>query len=213
MLTPAQLTALKADIAANANTIDFGGQVQIKDLPNSNDANNEIALQWYRKMPASDFFGNYARVPAESVFNAINWKNYTMADLPAVAAVPSAPTTAETYALNLHVARATFANGFAMNLQTMLIGRTNIDATKSSMVSGIKDATNADMPTGANGASLKGGWAGIQKILCRKGNNIEKLLATITAGTGTGADDTHAAVFTYEQIITGDDITQARNSP
>lgn len=55
-LTSGQLTTLKNDIVANTFTIDFGGsQVQIKDLPNSPDANVEIA-NWYNGFPAVDYW-------------------------------------------------------------------------------------------------------------------------------------------------------------
>jgi hypothetical protein len=46
-LTSSQYTALKADIAANTNTVSFGGaDIQIRNLPNTGDANVEVAA-WY----------------------------------------------------------------------------------------------------------------------------------------------------------------------
>lgn len=55
----AQLTALKADITANTNTIPAGRPLAgtaINALPNTADANAEIAL-WYGLFPATDFWG------------------------------------------------------------------------------------------------------------------------------------------------------------
>ena len=52
MLTTAQLQTLKADIAANTNTING---VQIKDMPNSGDANFAIA-KWYSQTATPDFY-------------------------------------------------------------------------------------------------------------------------------------------------------------
>lgn len=55
ILTQAQKTTLKNAIANNANTIDFGGQTAINALPNTLDANNEIALQWYNQLESPAF--------------------------------------------------------------------------------------------------------------------------------------------------------------
>ena len=55
MLATDQLATMKADIAANTATVPFGGQsVQIKDLPNTEDANLEIA-KWYSSI-GSDYW-------------------------------------------------------------------------------------------------------------------------------------------------------------
>ena len=56
MLSSAQLAALKAHVAANTNTIQLGPDVvQIKDTPNSPDANNEVAA-WYNGNASPDFW-------------------------------------------------------------------------------------------------------------------------------------------------------------
>lgn len=55
MLTTAQLQTLKTDIAANTATVQFGGSpVQINALPNTPDANAEIAA-WYNGQASPSF--------------------------------------------------------------------------------------------------------------------------------------------------------------
>jgi len=203
-LTAAQKTTLKTDIAANTNTVVIGGTTfQIKDIgvgDRSTEAAQKVAA-WYNLLCAVDFFGNYSSVPADAIFNAVSWKNYTPTD-------PGPTDTAQNAAI--HAARTALAGAFQMNLQTMLIGRATIDATKASTVQGLKDCTNADMPMGTAGAAVKGGWSGASGViaaLCRKGTNAEKLFAN-TSG-GSGADSTHAATFTVEGSLSSQDILDA----
>lgn len=202
-LTAAQITALAADIATNTATAP-GTSGQISALAHT--ADNAFAVAaWYNLFPATDFFGNYASVPMSAIKSAIKFKNYTPTD-----AVPaSGSTTQITNDLLNHVGRSLFAQTFQLSLNNLFITGTSFDATNANLVSALKDATNSNMPTGASGANQTGGWSGatgVQTVLCRKGTNAEKLLATITAGTGTGADNTHAAVFTFEGQVNVADI-------
>lgn len=57
MFTSDLYAALKADIAANTATVTYqGNQVAIKDLPNTGDANNEIA-NWYNQAVSPAYWG------------------------------------------------------------------------------------------------------------------------------------------------------------
>jgi hypothetical protein len=204
-LSPAQLAALKADIAANTTVISSSGQqTPINELPQTDDAAFDIA-QWYNQFPGTDFFGNYRTVPYEKVANAINWKNYTPAD-----AIPTDT------ALNVAIwqARSLACQGYMFNLQTLLTGRATIDATNANLVQGIKDATLTVIPSGANGTLQSGGWGVIQAVLCRRGTKAEKLLATAGApGSATDGSATNkAATFTFEGSLDVADVRTARAS-
>lgn len=73
-LTPTQLTTLKADIAANANTIPAGrpfAGTAINALPNNSDANAEIAL-WYNGDASPSFTVWKTSVSLGAIGNAMN---------------------------------------------------------------------------------------------------------------------------------------------
>lgn len=209
-LTAAQLLALKNDIAANQHVINVPGvgQVQIRNAGADGTAADAIAA-WYNQIistnvplvgtaPEADFFGNYATVPVADIFNQIIWKNFTPTD-----AIPVGSNTL----VDVNIGRCLVIQSQQINLGNMLTGRLTLDCTKANTVQGLKDSTN-NVPAGANGANISGGWAGIQTVICRKATNLEKLLAD-TSGN-TGADSSHAATFTFEGQITGTDVQKAR---
>lgn len=82
-LTPAQLQAIKTDIAANTATVQFGGEaVQIRNLPLNDDANFAIAA-WYNGVAAPDFWVWRTNVSREEIYNSTspdattwNWTTY-----------------------------------------------------------------------------------------------------------------------------------------
>lgn len=117
------------------------------------------------------------------IYDQITWANFTPNDLPPVAAIPSAPTTAETYALDLWRARSLQCQGKQFNLQTMLMGRIYTNAAKASIRAGLQDALTA-IPSGAAGVNRSGGWANVQTALYRKAVLGEKIVST---GTGSAA--------------------------
>lgn len=64
-MTDAQKIALKADIAANMNTVDVGGSpVQINQVPNTGDTNPAVA-DWYN-LPAAPAFTVYKKLVSTS---------------------------------------------------------------------------------------------------------------------------------------------------
>lgn len=220
-LTQAMLTSLKNDIAANVTTItvtyDNGFQLvnqQIKNLPHDGTTANAIAA-WYNLLPGTAFFANYSNVPLALVKGGIKGKNYTPTDAPPTAAVPSTPTSAETYALSLHTARTLFAQAFQLAVNNLLLAADSFDATNATLVSALQDATSTNMPTGAAGANQTGGWATtVKPAICRKASNAEKLLAD-TSG-GNGSTNLLAATLLYDSgrdgLLTGPDIVNAWNS-
>lgn len=196
MLTPAQSTALAADIAANTALI---GGTAINALPQTADNAGAVA-DWYSQPAAPSFFGNYRNVPLSAIRGAVTFKNFTPNDLPPASAASNAGIVESLRYLN----RLVMAQTLQLNLNNIFLGLTSFDATNANLVAALKDATNTDMETGTAGAARKGGWPTVQTVICRAGNRVEKLLAD-TAG-GNGAANTTAATFTFEGAVTGDDI-------
>jgi hypothetical protein len=167
-MTPAQLSALATDIAANTATA-LGTTGQIKDLAHSEDNAFAVAA-WYSLAAVPDYFVWGKDIPASLIFDAVMWANYTPAD--------AADSTV------LYQNRAMLIQTKQMNLQLLLQGRAVFDASKKNLRSGLNDATT-NLPSGVLGASRSGGWATILPFLSRKANSIEKLFA-IDDGAGIG---------------------------
>lgn len=210
-LTAAQITALHDDIAANANTVLINNvSTQIKNVAHDQGDNAFAVAAWYNLFAAVDFFGNYSSVPLGAIKAAIAHKNYTPGDQP-----PASGATAQaTNDALLYLNRMLLGQSFQMEINNLLLVGNTFDATNASLVSSLKDATNTDMPLGANGVAQKGGWggaSGVQSVICRKGNRVEQLLATKGAGGSNtdGSTNLKAATFTYEGIIGVPDIVSA----
>lgn len=202
-MTPAQLQTLKADIAANTNTING---VQIKDMPNSADANDAIA-NWYSAIASPDFFVFRSNIPANEISDQVTWANYTPQD-----AIASDGSNAAVW----H-ARSLACQGKQFNLQLLLPSGQLFNAGRINLRAGLNDATTA-LPSGANGASRSGGWTGILAILRRQALRVEKLFAVQTSGVGvTGGDPlggtTNPALLVVENAVTANEIDAARNLP
>lgn len=180
-LTPAQNATLKAAILAD-NTLNV--------FPNTNDGNNDLANA-LKAVASPDWYVWQTAVPINDINDTITWANFTPQD---------APDGTQTWAN-----RSLACQGKQFNLQTMLVGRTSLDASKANLRSGLQDCTTG-LPSGASGATKSGGWANIQLILSRKANKLEKILST---GTGTQATP---ATMVLEGSITSDEVAAARNS-
>jgi hypothetical protein len=75
-LTPAQLAALKADIAANTNQVLHGGVLTaINTLPNNSDANFAIA-DWYNLLASPAWIVWRTDVPVKDCKKATTWTEY-----------------------------------------------------------------------------------------------------------------------------------------
>lgn len=184
-LTPAQNSALKADISADP---------VLSAIPNTADGAYEIAAA-YNLLAAVDFMVWRTDAPTLSIFDAITWANYT----------PNDPPDATVIFTN----RTLLAQTKQMNLQNMLTSRSQIDASKSNIRAGLRDAVIA-LPTGTNGAMTSAGGTSGATVLAacmRKALRIEKLFAGANATTGPAT----AALLVYEGQIQYSDIQAARN--
>lgn len=180
-LTSAQLATLKAAILAD-NTLNA--------FPNTDNGNGDLANA-LNAIASPDWLVWQTAVPVDAINDAITWANFTPQDT---------PDNTVTWSN-----RSLACQGKQFNLQTMLVGRSTLDASKSNLRAGLQDALTA-IPSGASGASKNGGWANVQAILSRKAKLIEKILST-----GTGSQATPATMG-YEGTVTGDDVTRARNT-
>ena len=201
MLTAAQLTTLKADIAANTNTIPAGqpwsgsfAGTQIKNVPGTGDGNAAVA-GWYN-LATSPAFIVWRDLPIETVLNTITYANMTPLD-----AVPTDT------ALNTSIwqARALSCQGKQFNLQNLTIGRSTAPMKRTNFRAAMQDCLT-NLPAGAGGSTIAANWVGVRDAAKFTAANIEKLFATGTGTSGSPAD------LTFEGSITGDDVDQARNS-
>jgi hypothetical protein len=210
-LTFAQLAALKADIAANANTIPagqpwtgaFAGQ-QIKAVPSSGDGNAAIA-GWYGLTASPDFLVWRTDAPVKDILDAITWANYTPASAVDDATLTTALLAAQRQTQLLAIQTK------QMNLQNMVIGREQIDASKVNIRAGLRDCV-VNLPAGASGANIQAAGASginVMNVLTRKANSVEKLLVTSSATTG----GVTASIMGFEGTISGSDVEQVRNLP
>jgi hypothetical protein len=159
-LTQAQVDLLVADIAVNRASINAGDTAG--------------AAAFYNALAVPDFLVWNPSTPTKDLMDAITWANMTPTDI-----VPDATATAPVAATWL--GRAIACQGKQFNIQTILVGRDFIDATKANVRAGLQDALS-NLPSGLAGAAVSGGWASVKIALTRKATRLEKLLAT---GTGT----------------------------
>ncbi len=154
-MTPAQQTALKADIL---NT------PALADLISSNPG----AITTFYNTPAT---GPYivwqTAFPVKNAYDQIIWANLTPNDLP--------DTT------QVWMNRALACQGKQFNIQTMLQGRDSIDASKANIRAGLQDGLT-QIPSGVAGANRMAGWSNLQTAMQRNASNVEKLFAV---GSGT----------------------------
>jgi hypothetical protein len=186
-MTPAQLVAIKNDIAA---------AVDLNVFPNNDDGNDAIA-RLYNIIAVPNQFVWRTDTPVKDIFDAIDWSKYTPVDV--------ADGTA------IYTNRLLAIQTKQMNLQTMLFGRTSIDASKPNIRAGLRDAVIA-LPAGVNGnLVVSGGASGVTVLnactrLCTR---IEKLLL-LNNNTQTGT--VAAGIMGFEGAVTAADINAARNS-
>jgi hypothetical protein len=211
-LTPAQLTALKTDALANTNTIpagqpwtgSFSGQ-QVKDVfaNTSGDASAAVA-GWYGLTASPNFSVWQTAAKVKDILDAITWANFTPTSAVDDATLTTALIAAQRQTQLLAIQTK------QMNLQNMVIGRDTVDASKANIRAGLRDCV-VNLPSGAAGANVQAAGASgvtVMNTLTRLANNIEKLLVTSSATTGTVT----ASIMGYEGSISGNDVDQARNS-
>lgn len=218
-LTLAQLQELKADIAANANTIPAGfawtnsfAGVAVSAVPNSSDGNATVA-GWYNQIATGPFLVFRTNAPNSDIFNQILFANYTPVD--AITGANAAQWTACSMA----------CQGKQFNLQIMVQPGGNVNAGLVNVRKGLKDAMTA-LPTGTSFASQDGGWNATlnttPNVLTRSATFAEKLFAVVTSGPlaggtaalGTGGvqGTSNVAALVFEGSINGDVVANARIS-
>lgn len=185
-MTPSQITAIKADIAASPDLV--GKQdYQIAALYN------------LPAVPNYDVWRTEA--PVKGVYEAIDGTKYTPADTPLLADLPAKAA----WFLNL----CGMINIKQMQLQNLLIGKTEIDASKAGTRSWLKDAVTG-VPAGPNGAAINPGGANataVMNTLIRPALRIEKLLVLRTEQTGVVT----AGVMGREGTISPQEISDVLN--
>ena len=184
MLTPAQIATLKADILLNADT----------NTQPAGSTGNAAIMALYNAASSTDVWQTSA--PVQAVYDSIDWSKFTPVDV--------ADSTV-TYTNRLMLIQTK-----QMNLQSILQGRTSVDASKANLRAGLRDAVIA-LPAGTAGASVTaGGASGVTVLtaLTRKANRYEKLFATATATTGTVT----ANLLVVEGLLSVDDLQLARES-
>jgi hypothetical protein len=187
-LSPAQLQTLKQDIAANTNLING---VAINTLPQNGDTNFDIA-NWYNGIASPDFYVYRNNIPVQEVYDKITWSNLTPSDV---------ADGTQTWAN-----RSLACQGKQFNLQIILQGQNQIDATKSNIRAGLQDCLT-NIPSGAGGATVAAGWVTVRDSLYTPAKNAEKLFAT-----GTGTTGSPATRVVYGNI-SAQDVDSARNLP
>lgn len=178
-LTTAQQQALKADIAAD---------VTLNALPNNSDSSFAIAAAYNT---VGTFVVWKSSTSAADIFDQIVWANMTPADTP--------DTT------QIWLNRNMQCQSKQLNLQTMLVGRDQVNSGKANVRTGLQDALT-NVPSGAAGALQSAGWTNVRLTMQRNATRAEKLFAT---GTGTQGSP---AVLVFEGSLSYQDIDAARNS-
>ena len=180
MLNDTQLVTLRAAIDADpvlVQAISAGSVNVVVDAFNA---------------PAStDFTVWKTSVRTENVFDAISWSALTPADTPNGTAA--------------YTNRFLACQGKQFNLQIMIQGKAAISSGRANIRAGLQDATT-NIPSGAGGAPLTGGWLAIKPAMTRPATRIERLFATGTGTAGNPGD------LGFEGKVTYQDIEQARNS-
>lgn len=155
-LTPAQNALIKADIIAKPD---------LAVQPNNADGNIEIArLYNLPSNPVVKVWATNAKV--SDISDAIQWDKFTPVD--------AADET------NIYTNRLLLIQTKQINLQSLLQGRTTVDASKPNVRAGLRDAVIA-LPAGVAGAAVSaGGVSGVNVLnaCLRTATRLEALLST-----------------------------------
>lgn len=129
----------------------------------------------------------------QSIYDQVTWANMTPADSPDGTA--------------LYTNRALACQGKQFNLQTILQGRSVLNATINTLRAGLQDALTT-LPCGAGGAVVSAGWVGVRDTaLKRQARLWEKALANTAGGNGAQATP---AVPVLEGVLQPNDVIAIR---
>ena len=179
-----QLQALRTAILADATAL---AEWNIGDDTGVANRMNQIDVT---------FFLWRSDASVQTIFEQITWANLTPAD---------APDSTQTW-----MNRALACQGKQFSIQTMLTGRSTLDATRSTLRSGLQDALT-NVPSGTGGAAVSAGWVGVRDTaLKRNAKLVEKALADTSSGNGLIGTP---AVPVFQGNLMPDDIPQIRMAP
>jgi hypothetical protein len=187
-LTPAQLVTLKAAIDADG---------ALSAIPNTPDGAYAIADAFNAPAsPAAYVWRSYT--DADTIKNAITWKNLTPTD---------APDGTQAWAN-----RSLACQGIQFNIQTLLSsGMSQLATGRLAIRQGLQDALST-VPSGAGGASQDAGWAGVSGVkaaITRVATRLEKLFQT--GGSGTTGSPWISAFVGDPYTVTYQEVLAARN--
>lgn len=199
-LTTTQLAALK--LAINNDPV-------LSAIPNSTDGAYAVADE-LKKYPTVDFLVWMTNAPTQNIIDAIDGDKYTPVDVVPVAVIPDTPTEGEKFKLKQYEARILACQTKQISLQTLVIGRETINASKVNVRKWLQDAV-IKCPAGAAGALVHpGGASGATTLTAclRKASRGEQILAAGFATTGTVTGN----LLGFEGTLSNQDVEAARNS-
>lgn len=161
-MTPAQLTALKAFILGGTDAAVTAAAT----------ARNDGEVARLLNLPSAIYVWK-TTVPASEIFDAISWANLTPTD-------PADGTL-------LWQNRAMVCQGKQNSLMLLLQGQDQISSGKSLIRAGLNDALS-NLPSGASGTVLGGGWLTVKAAMYRLATVAEALFA-VGAGTTAAPSD------------------------
>jgi len=180
-LTPAQLTALATDIANDAT---------LNAITKNADGFVAIAAAYNLVVTSPGTFWVYrSNVPVQEIFDQIVWANFTPVD--------AADGT------TLWQNRSMAAQGKSLNLQTLLMGQTQVNANKTNVRAGLQDGLT-NLPTGTSGGTVAAGWTGVRdNVLARAATRAEKLFAGTNNPSGHDGSTAALAVILAASAVAG----------
>lgn len=129
-------------------------------------------------------------VPVQDIFEAIMWANMTPASTPDGTA--------------LWTNRNLQCQSKQLALQTMLVGRESLNASKANIRAGLQDSLTA-VPSKADGTTQAAGWVAVQEVMKRAATIAE---ASLSIGTGTSASP---ATMTFEGLVSYAEASMIRS--
>lgn len=169
-MTPAQLSTVRTAVIADPTAAAY------------RTAGNAFELRaWLNAVPQSGAVSVWRTdAPVAAVLDAIDFSKYTP-----TAALDDATLTTSLLC-DQRQAQLMAIQTKQMNLQTMVFGRTALDASKPNIRAGLRDAV-IGLPSGAAGAAISAGGAGGQTVLTactRSARRVEAMLVGADATTG-----------------------------
>lgn len=178
MLTETQIATLRAVVLAESS------------LDTARATGDDYAIAAWCNANASPAYQVWnTQTATQAIADSVTWSNLTPLDA-------ADGTTTFTN-------RALVAQAKQLNLQIFLQGREFLSTGKPNIRSGLQDSLT-NLPTGASGALISGGWATVKNVIQRPARNAEKILAS---GSGTSASP---STLTFEGLVTPDEASLLR---